>query len=1795
MKTSLFLLIFCSLLYHKTVAQTIAGPSTATVGQTLDYSLNTGTIYSNEVWSIIGGTKITQNRVGTTYTVTVNWTSAGTGKVTFLSNYVQIAYKNVTVTGCSAPSAPSTTLSATSGSCGPKTLSYSGSPPSGVSWYWQTSSSGTSLSYPTTYPASASGTYYLRAKANCGSVWSSTSLSLNVTVNPYPAVPSLPSVSSNTCGDKTLTRSTSPSGITWYWQGTSSTGTSTTSSNTTYIASASGTYYLRAQDNSTSCWSTTSAGVSITVTSPGPPFCSSDKLNWTETTNYSTNGSGTGVAISLSHEYVDGIGGILQTQAKNFAENQVLAAQPIKDHYGNPAITTLPAPINSSTFGYKYKFVSNPLNQPYGPEDFDKPVNNGAAGEAYNPNSVVSGGIGTLGWYYSSANTIEPKTPTTSYPYSRTYVPEGPNPTISTSVGPGDVYKMGGGHEVVTEKQKFTKSELSHYYALKTYFVEPNLFENNLMSNPDASSLTGFSPNQNVTLSQVTQNGETYVKAITNQSTSTPGIWPIGGSISVTPGASYTFKVKGYRSSSNNVYLYVRASTNGSSIVWPGALLPQGAASEGWVQSAFTVPAGITTVTVGILFSSPVVGTSFYLNSLILSPSVDNSLAGYKVITTNPDGKKAAAFVDMAGNALASATLTGSTYDNWSYTYYNDIGQVVATVAPNGVNTASQNYPTFVTSYKYDHLGRLIETTAPDDGTTQYVYSLDGKIRFSQNQEQRNASPKRFSYTNYDKLGRLIEAGEYTMSGTGFYVFETISLSAPVTNSVLNIADNIGYTGITKKSDPNNRSSDYSYIEYDVQATDLPGGDALHATQKYTYGQVSKTENAIAKTWYCYDDLGQLSWSKQYINDLATYKTVDYTYDFTGYVTEVAYQKSTSPSTDDFYHYYMYDADQRLSEVQTSIDGTNKVSRAKYFYYLHGPLKRIELMDGATKVQGIDYVYTINGALKGINHADNARDPGSDGDDIFGETIAYYDNDYTGAGYSAGTQTFSSYTNQYSGAIKGVSWRSPADNQMNKNAYAFAYDPLSQFSNADFGTMTGTSAYSFAAQTNVQKETIGSYDKNGNINSLQRRGKSANLTGDYSYVYTANTNQLDKINNSGSLLVDYTYNAIGQMTQQVEGSNTMNVAYNAYGLVRNVKNGSNQLMEEYFYDDQGNRFITKLYNSGTLVKTVYYIHDAPGNVLAIYEKTGATTTLIEVPVYAAGRVATFKPPVNTYFYEVDDHLGNVRAVIGSPGTDTYRATMESENSILEEPTTGFFKNITPRRVTFVGANVTTNYTNSLGTPVTGNEVARVNNTAPAGPGISLKVTPGDKLSAEIWAYYESGSSYNTMISVSTMVTAIAGAFGGVSGAPGESGQIYNAINSGVSTYIGSGTETTLPAAYLEYIVYDANLNPTGQKGFFRVTTASNMAKAKITMPQITIEQPGYIYIFVYNRSNSTNWVYFDEMLITHEHSKVVAGADYYPFGMVMDGRKIDDEEYRWGYQGQYSEKNDSTGWNEFELRMYDARFARWLSPDPYGQFASPYVGMGNNPVSLTDLDGGCAGIDCISAATIALADAAACTATRIGSTIGTIIGGAAIELNFKAPKIEPSFDAAYQEYSFSGTFEQYQERYPHFKGMTASEANQHWQDFHRDDFFKEWATKVKYERGQIAVQKMAWFAFGYSTAGAIGLGALGGSSLPSARTFGYIPRFQGTSTSESVWGYYGFEGSTVKYVGISNNPQVRFNVHWRSSTPRANLYYEAQIRFNSRLEARMWEQQNINNFGLKNLLNQRNEIRPSLWPQYNIK
>jgi RHS repeat-associated protein len=93
---------------------------------------------------------------------------------------------------------------------------------------------------------------------------------------------------------------------------------------------------------------------------------------------------------------------------------------------------------------------------------------------------------------------------------------------------------------------------------------------------------------------------------------------------------------------------------------------------------------------------------------------------------------------------------------------------------------------------------------------------------------------------------------------------------------------------------------------------------------------------------------------------------------------------------------------------------------------------------------------------------------------------------------------------------------------------------------------------------------------------------------------------------------------------------------------------------------------------------------------------------------------------------------------------------------------------------------------------------------------------------------------------------------------------------------------------------------------------------------------------------------------TDNDIEILSYADYYPFGLKIPERNATSAYgYRFGYQGQFAEdETGETGYNSFELRLWDPTIGRWTTTDPYGQYFSPYLGMGNNPIVFTDPDGG---------------------------------------------------------------------------------------------------------------------------------------------------------------------------------------------------------------------------------------------------
>jgi RHS repeat-associated protein len=363
-----------------------------------------------------------------------------------------------------------------------------------------------------------------------------------------------------------------------------------------------------------------------------------------------------------------------------------------------------------------------------------------------------------------------------------------------------------------------------------------------------------------------------------------------------------------------------------------------------------------------------------------------------------------------------------TTFDEYHYTlyYYDQQGNLVQTIPPEGVYPVppsgftdkgkwlggAANEPKHVlkTTYQYNTRQQPIAQHSPDGGLSTFWYNKKGQLILSQNENQKPnslietlATPltpahqyqSRFSFTNYDALGRIVLVGEIVTPNNFTYhplpgdVNETVKQHRRDTLYALANTFNfpLNFLGV----------ADYELInlvqtEYDYSST-MPGLNQknLHnrVSATYAYDDYDKLllGNGIA-TIYSYDEIGNV---QTMVQDMSHYdelaelpqiseadqlkKQVDYDYDLvSGKVNAVVYNHG---KLDQFKHRYEYDADNRITDVFTSDANQIEHHDAKYFYYPHGPLARIEL--GDQKVQSLDYAYTLQGWLKGINFLEESN------------------------------------------------------------------------------------------------------------------------------------------------------------------------------------------------------------------------------------------------------------------------------------------------------------------------------------------------------------------------------------------------------------------------------------------------------------------------------------------------------------------------------------------------------------------------------------------------------------------------------------------------------------------------------------------------------------------------------------------------------------------------------------------------------------------------------------------------------
>ncbi len=610
--------------------------------------------------------------------------------------------------------------------------------------------------------------------------------------------------------------------------------------------------------------------------------------------------------------------------------------------------------------------------------------------------------------------------------------------------------------------------------------------------------------------------------------------------------------------------------------------------------------------------------------------------------------------------------------------YYDQAGNLVQTIPPDGVEPlattafdANGNWQGTgpihdvhqKTRYRYNTLGQVIWQYSPDGGEVNFKYDYAQRLRVSQNGRQRvqgNNLDEKISYTKYDGEGRIKEVGELHNLSPG------INFNA-INETQLN---NFDFPTTAEGDKADVTITEYNGTGYPTQFVQENTRSRVSSTFRYKAMTSGYTDESI-ETRYSYDEHGNVKslWHQLNVMDNRI-QQVDYDYDLiSGNVKEVAYQ---SGAKDEFYHRYSYDADNRLTEVYISDDSIIWDQAARYDYYLHGPLARVEI--GHDKVQGSDYYYTLQGWIKGVNmpgFKGYQVDPGKDGYDGVNSLIArdamayglgYYEGDYQAIGSNVNLgaieqNNWNSFSNDlldHASGTKGlfngnISWMLTDIPNLDQSettkeglrAMVYQYDQLHRIlqARAYGSTPAATNAVNWAYDAFYNTQY--SYDPNGNLKTLKRNtviNGGQRLMDNLTYQYGTPTvpNRLTSVSEG---LVDvipddpsvtnqaannYRYDGIGNLTEDVQQGTT--IEWDVYGKVKRVDFTSGQYQSvTYEYDAAGNRIVKHIEHAiPDLSYSTIYIRDASGNIMSIYTRNTQNGNLNiqqnEVTLYGSSRL-----------------------------------------------------------------------------------------------------------------------------------------------------------------------------------------------------------------------------------------------------------------------------------------------------------------------------------------------------------------------------------------------------------------------------------------------------------------------------------------------------------------------------------------------------------------------------------------------
>lgn len=261
-------------------------------------------------------------------------------------------------------------------------------------------------------------------------------------------------------------------------------------------------------------------------------------------------------------------------------------------------------------------------------------------------------------------------------------------------------------------------------------------------------------------------------------------------------------------------------------------------------------------------------------------------------ITLGPDGNTVQKIRDkdnvLIGVLVISADGTES--ETKISHEYNDIGQLTLTKPPNYFHPpAGSAAADWVVRRTNDYLGQVIESTAPDIGTTKFIYDKAGRVRFiltQQGQGSGQGGTDRIIYNKYDVLGRLTEAGYWDQTWNR----ETLQTEAdnpeipqsPTYQHIKYSYDKendqpyaLGRVSLIETSQGEGKPPVREIFQYDIygnvteKSTATGSADSDKQIVSYTYDTVSKVLSVtyphlpsqtqdVKKVCYGYNSLGQV-------------------------------------------------------------------------------------------------------------------------------------------------------------------------------------------------------------------------------------------------------------------------------------------------------------------------------------------------------------------------------------------------------------------------------------------------------------------------------------------------------------------------------------------------------------------------------------------------------------------------------------------------------------------------------------------------------------------------------------------------------------------------------------------------------------------------------------------------------------------------------------------------------------------------------------------------------------------------